>query len=194
MCGRGCESRRRPSRSDGSQVTRAVRWPPSEILLLERALDELSDAVRDRPGARTDDEQMWLTRFLVVRSCGYLEQVMYLCATNHLEAKSAGTARSYSLSWLERSINPSVSNISVTLGRFDQGLADEFELMLSENNGELQNDLSALVTKRHAIAHGKNEGLGATRALALCEVAKQMADWMIRSFCPDPSWSSSFSR
>ncbi|MBM7331644.1 hypothetical protein JS562_53610 [Agrobacterium sp. S2] len=91
-------------------------------------LDELADAVRDRPGARTDDEQMWLTRFLVVRSCGYLEQVMYLCATNHLEAKSAGTARSYSLSWLERSINPSVLNISVTLGRFDQGLANEFEL------------------------------------------------------------------
>ncbi len=119
---------------------------------------------------------------------------MYRCSIEHLEQKSGGTARSYSLSWLERSINPSVSNISNTLGRFDQNLADEFEIMLSENDHELSRDLSALVTKRHAIAHGTNEGLGTQRTLALYEVSKKVADWMVVRFCPDPARASSFAR
>lgn len=175
-------------------MTKAVRWPPSNLRQLERSLDELADSIRERPQRRSDDEQIWLTRFLIVRSCGYLEQAMHRCAVEHLEANAYDTARSYSLSWLNRSINPSVDNILATLGRFDQGFVEEFEHMLSERNNELRNELGALVTKRHAIAHGENDGLGDRRALTLYEVSKSVADWMIRRFCPDPGWASSFSR
>lgn len=175
-------------------MTKGLRWPPSDLVKLEQSLDELANSIRNRPIGRSDDEQIWLTRFLIVRSCGYLEQVLYRCAIQHLEARSGGTARSFSLSWLNRSINPSVDNVRVTLGRFDQAIVDEFEKMLNENGGELNNDLSALVTKRHAIAHGENDGLGDRRALALQQVAKDLADWIIRRLCPDPSWGSVFSR
>lgn len=175
-------------------MTKSVRWPPPDLRRLERALDELAGSVRQRPTHRTDDEQVWLVRFLVVRSCGYLEQVMQLCAMGHLQETSYGTARSYSLSWLSRSINPSVENIRTTLGRFDAKFVEEFETMLSDGDGELANDLGALITKRHAIAHGENEGLGDRRALDLYEMSKQLADWMIRRLNPDPSWGSSFSR
>lgn len=171
-----------------------LRWPPSELRSLEQSLDELAEAVDNRPRERSDDEQIWLTRFLVVRSCGYLEQVMHQCASGHLEFKSFGTVKSYSLSWLGRSINPSVENILATLGRFDQSIADEFEAMLSSNGHELRNDLGALVTKRHAIAHGENGGFGERRALALYKVAKSTADWMITRLNPDPGWGSTFSR
>lgn len=175
-------------------MTKSLRWPPPDLLSLERSLDELAESVRERPGHRTVDEQVWLVRFLVVRSCGYLEQVMHRCAMGHLQEMSYGTARSYSLSWLSRSINPSVENIRTTLGRFDTGFVEEFELMLSEGNGELSNDLGALITKRHAIAHGESDGLGDRRALDLYEMAKKLADWMIRRLSPDPGWGSSFSR
>ena len=175
-------------------MTKSLRWPPPDLRLLEKSLDELAASIREGPDHRTIDEQAWLTRFLIVRSCGYLEQVMHRCAMGHLEAKSYGTARSYSLSWLGRSINPSVENIRSTLGRFDQNFVDEFEQMLAEQDNELSNDLGALVTKRHAIAHGQSDGLGDRRALDLYEVAKNLADWMIRRLCPDPSWGSSFSR
>lgn len=175
-------------------MTKSLRWPPPDLLLLEKLLDELATSIRERPDQRTDDEQMWLTRFLIVRSCGYLEQVMHRCAMGHLEVNSYGTARSYSLSWLGRSVNPSVENIRSTLGRFDQGFVDEFEHMLAERDNELSNDLGALVAKRHAIAHGQSDGLGDRRALDLYEVAKKLADWMIRRLCPDPSWGSSFPR
>lgn len=169
-------------------------WPPADVVKLERALDDLATSVREPPSERTDEEQIWLTRFLVVRSCGYLEQVMHRCTVEHLEQRSYGTARSYALSWLERSINPSLGNVSTTLGRFDQNLADEFERLLSDDDNELKNELSVLVTKRHAIAHGANEGLGSQRALALYDVAKRVADWMILRLNPDPARGSSFPR
>lgn len=175
-------------------MTKGLRWPPPDLIQLERSLDELADSIRNRPVSRGDDEQVWLTRFLIVRSCGYLEQVLHRCAVEHIEARSGGTTRSYSLSWLSRSINPSVDNMRVTLGRFDQSLVDEFDELLGENGGELNNDLSALVTKRHVIAHGQNDGLGDRRALALQEVSKTVADWVIRRLCPDPSWGSAFTR
>jgi len=175
-------------------MTRSTRWPPPDIRQLEVSLDELARSIRERPEHRTVDEQVWLVRFLIVRSCGYLEQVMHRCAVGHLEEKSYGTARAYSLSWLGRSINPSVENIRNTLGRFDQGFVDEFDQMLAERNNELSNDLGALVTKRHAIAHSQSDGLGDRRALDLYEVAKTLADWMIRRLCPDPGWGSSFPR
>jgi hypothetical protein len=174
-------------------MTKSLRWPPSDLLYLERSLDELAESVRERPEHRTVDEQVWLVRFLIVRSCGYLEQVMHRCAMGHLQETSYGTARSYSLSWLSRSINPSVENIRNTLGRFDAGFVEEFESMLLEGAGELSNDLGALITKRHAIAHGESDGLGDRRALDLYEMSKKLADWMIRRLCPYPGWGSSFS-
>jgi hypothetical protein len=175
-------------------MTKSVRWPPSELARLEASLDELAESVREKPENRSDQEQAWLVKFLIVRSCGYMEQVMHICATGHLREKSYGTAKSYSLSWLSRSINPSAENILSTLGRFDAEFADEFREMLDKDNGSLANDLGALITKRHAIAHGENEGLGARRALDLYETAKQVADWMILRLHPDPSWGSSFPR
>lgn len=175
-------------------MTKGFRWPPPDLLELERSLDELASSVDERPEHRTIDEEVWLTRFLIVRSCGYLEQVMHRCAMGHLEANSYGTAKSYSLSWLSRSINPSADNIRSTLGRFDQGFVDEFDRLLSERDNELHNNLSALVAKRHAIAHGQSDGLGVRRALDLYASAKTIADWMIRRLCPDPSWGSTFTR
>lgn len=169
-------------------------WPPPELRLLERGLDDLAESVRNPPKQRGDDEQVWLTRLLVVRSCGYLEQALHQCAVYHLEWKSGGTARSYALSWLERSINPSVDNLTRTLSRFDSGIAEEFTEWLEENTGELKQELSVLVSKRHGIAHGLNEGLGSRRALELYGVAKVAADWLILKLSPDPGRGSSYAR
>lgn len=169
-------------------------WPPQGINPLRKDLDELALAVQNPSDGRSDDEQVWLTRFLVVRTCGFLEQVLHKCVIGHIEAKSAGMSRSFALSWLERSINPSVGNVLTTLGRFDQNLADEFQEMLDDGDGTLNNDLHALVTKRHQIAHGENGGFGTSRALDLYERAIEVADWIILRFQPEPGWGSRFGR
>ena len=171
-----------------------LAWPPQDLAPLEKTLDELAESVRNPPKGRSDDEQIWLTRFLIVRSCGYLEQVLYESTIGHIEYRAGGTARAYALSWLSRSINPSPENVLRTLGRFDAMIADEFQDWLSDNGGELNNELSSLVARRNGIAHGLNEGMGSRRALDLYSVCKLVADWLILRLNPDPSKGSTFTR
>lgn len=175
-------------------MTELCPWPPRDLRKLETDLDDLATAVEARSKERSDEEQIWLTRFLVVRACGYLEQVLHRCMFEHIQQKSYATVRSYSLSWLVRSINPSIGNLQTSIGRLDSGLAHELDDLLAENDEELHRDISALVTKRHAIAHGANEGMGSQRALALYLSSKRVADWIILRLCPDPARGSSFSR
>lgn len=162
-------------------------WPPYGLSNAEKSLDDLADSVRHPPQNRTDDEQIWLTRFLIVRACGYLEQAVHQAALSHLEARSGGTARAFALSWLSRSRNPSPENVLQLLGRFDASLREEFLEMLDDNGGELRRELSVLMGRRHGIAHGLNEGLGSRRALELVAVAKQVADWFLLVMNPDVS-------
>lgn len=165
-------------------------WPPQDIRPLERSLDDLAESVRNPPKERGDDEQIWLTRFLIVRSCGYLEQVLHECTISHLQFVAGGTARSYAMSWLSRSINPSPENVVRTLGRLDMNFADDFQQWLDDNGGELNHELSALISRRHGIAHGLNEGFGSRRALALYDIAKIVADWLVLRLNPAPSGGS----
>ncbi len=159
-------------------------WPPGRLLSLEAQLDALVDAVAN-PGNRSDDEQMWLTRFLVVRACGYLEQVVHEVSIAHVTATSGGTARSFGLSWLGRSRNPSVDKLVTLIGRFDAELQSEFERWLDADDGHIRRELSLLVQRRHDIAHGLNEGMGSRKVVALAKLAKDIADWFILELNPD---------
>lgn len=152
----------------------------------EQKLDLLVDAIRDRGANRTDDEQMWLTRFLVIRSCGHLEQTVHESARAHLRSTSGGTALSFSLSWLERSRNPSPDNLLAIAARFNASLRDELASYLDENDKERGRELSLLVDRRNSIAHGMNEGLNDTKALQLTALAKETAAWFLTKLNPDP--------
>jgi hypothetical protein len=162
----------------------STQWPPWEVTSLEKQLDRLADAVRTQ-GDRTDDEQIWLTRFLVVRACGYLEQAVHETVLGHITRRTAGTGRAFAISWLSRSRNPSPDNLLEMVARFDGALEAEFSEWLDDNDSELRRELSLLVHRRHHIAHGLNEGLGTQKALQLVDVAKQVADWFILALNPD---------
>lgn len=131
------------------------------------------------------NEQMWLTRFLVVRACGYLEQCVHLVMDDHLQTNSWGTVRSFAISWMPRSRTPSAENLAEILGRLDAGLQEEFDVLLTENDGELRQRLALLVGRRHQIAHGENEGMGTQAAFDLYRAAKVIADWFVRRFAPN---------
>lgn len=159
-------------------------WPPREIYSLEKNLNTLADAVREPGTARTDDEQVWLTRFLLVRSVGYLEQVVHECFRGHITQKSGGTVRSLSLSWFQRSKNPSVDNLCDLLGRLDLNLRVEFEEFLDEEDSRVRRELSLLLDRRHKIAHGLNEGMTPRRALDLVKLVHDVAAWFILRLDP----------
>ena len=146
----------------------------------------MMEAVRSGD-SRDVDEQIWLTRFLVVRACGYLEQVVHEVVMGYIHGRVGGTVKSFSLSWMRKSRNPSPENLLDIVGRFDNSWRDELQEMLVANGGLLNQELLFLVDRRHQIAHGLNEGLNSRKAIELVSVSKQLADWFIRQFDPDPA-------
>lgn len=161
-------------------------WPPSGLSLIEQQLNRLAAAVAE-PLERPVDDQVWLTRFLIVRACGYLEQAVHETLKGHLAERSGGTVRAFALSWLERSRTPSPENLCTLLGRLDLTLREEFEGLLDADDGRVRRELSLLVHRRHHIAHGLNEGLTSMKALSLVNLVRDLADWFIRALDPQPS-------
>lgn len=159
-------------------------WPPANLSRLKTSLDQLAEAVAQRPSHRSDDEQVWLTRFLLLRVCGYLEQVTFETARGYVLAKSGGLVRSFAMSWLDRSKNPSPENLLNLVGRFDLVLVDNLRALLEADDQRLHRELSLLVDRRHKIAHGLNEGITQSKALSLKTDAETVADWFVQNLRP----------
>lgn len=164
-------------------------WPPAQIARLERRFNELESVVGDasRVSERPDEEQIWLTRFLVVRSAGYLEQVVYETARGYVLAKCYGMVSTFARSWIERTRNPSPSNLLELCRRFDVSLAERFDQYLDEDHELRRQDLALLIQRRNDIAHGQNEGVGLQKALRLAATAREVADWFVLELAPDAS-------
>jgi hypothetical protein len=162
----------------------ASTWPPANLSRLKTSLDQLAEAVAKRPSHRSDDEQLWLTRFLLLRVCGYLEQVTFETARGYVQAKSGGLVRSFAMSWLDRSKNPSPENLLNLVGRFDLILVDDLRALLEADDHRLHRELSFLVDRRHKIAHGLNEGITQSKALSLKTDAETVADWFVLKLKP----------
>ncbi|MBN7323291.1 HEPN domain-containing protein [Mycobacteroides abscessus] len=165
----------------------STRWPPLTITSLEEQLRTLIETVENPPEGRSDQDSVWLTRFLLVRAVGYLEQVVADCVREHVHVGSWGTVRSFSTSFLGKSENPSVDNLLTVLGRLDANLRNEFEIWIDEDDSLIRRDLSAAVGRRHLIAHGLNEGIGQRRALEYASTLILVADWFIRELNPHAS-------
>lgn len=162
------------------------QWPPRTLRDLQTSLNALASAVQDRSTNRSDDEQIWLTRFFVVRICGYLEQVVHETIRAYISAKSGGFVRTFAHSWMEKSRNPSPENMLGLVGRLDSNLSDSLRQLLEENDNHLFREISFLVDRRHKIAHGLNEGLSPTKALTLKGSMEEVARWFVAEMNPNP--------
>lgn len=137
--------------------------------------------------ARTDfDDELtaYLARFLVVRSCGYVEQVVVESCRGYVFGRSGGLVRAFAHSWLERTGNPTPEALARLVRRFDADLGDEFDQFLAADDQLLWREMHFLVDRRNAIAHGVSEGIGPRKALDLVQTASIVADWFILKFNP----------
>lgn len=161
------------------------QWPPWEVNSLKGKLDSLT-ALVDRPsdGGISDEAHAWLCRFLVIRSCGYLEQTVVEVSRAYVRNKSGGLVQSFARSWLERSRNPTPEYLIELIGRFDGAMSDEFRHFMDEDDQRIYREVSFLVDRRNKIAHGLNEGITRSKALQLCEVACEVADWFVLRLNP----------
>lgn len=162
-----------------------TRWPPLLVTRLKTTLNELADLVDEVQRNGDAQEAAWLARLLVVRSCGYLEQVVDEVGRELMQERSGGVVRSFSQSWLPSHKNPGPERLSEWVGRFDSGWSFELATYLDEDDERLRRELSFLVDRRNRIAHGLNEGIGVRKALGLRDVAIEVADWFILRFNPN---------
>lgn len=159
-------------------------WPTLGTVNLRASLTALEKLVKDANPSRGDDINSALARFLVVRTCGYLEQVVEICCKSYIKSKSDFRSSSYGASWLGRGRNPSKESLVSLTRRFDGAWADELFQLLSKDDERLGRELDFLVDRRNKIAHGLSEEIGVRKALDLVEPAMTIGDWFVKKMDP----------
>jgi len=162
-------------------MPKPMAWPPYQIVRLRSGLDELGATV-----SNNDDLEIlpWLTRMLVIRSSGYIEQTSREVFWGYVDEKAGGLVKAFGHSWLAKSRNPSPENLLDLVGRFDMRLRTELEEFLDERDQRLRRELAFLVDRRNHIAHGLSESINREKALALKNTALEISDWLILKFNP----------
>lgn len=156
-------------------------WPNQGVESARQTLANLKglldEAVRD--GAASVGPE--LARFLVVRSCGYLEQVAITCCRCYVLRHSNAQAGSFAESWIQRTRGSIPEMLVDLVGRLDEAWRQELELFLREDDEYRWIELKFLVDRRHRIAHGLNESVRPRKATELYEVSTEVANWFIGS-------------
>lgn len=159
-------------------------WPSREIQNLNRALGLLECLVKDQASADDPDVASALAKFLLVRTCGHVEQIVEQCCRAYLQSKSEARVASFGENWLGRGANPRPEKLINLVQRFDVVWSQELSELLHDNDELLSRELSFLVDRRNRIAHGLNEGVGVRKALDLVAPAIEVSEWFILRFDP----------
>src|SRR5262245_27454037 len=125
------------------------KWPPREVSALRYKLDELTDLVRTTASTDSQEVRDWLARVLVVRSCGYLEQVVLESCRGYIHGLSGGPVRSFGRSWLDRGRNPDPAALILLVGRFDAQWANDLMEFFEADDQRLHREISFLVDRRN---------------------------------------------
>src|SRR5438034_3271720 len=127
-------------------MAKPTAWPPIQVSRLREALEELGSSVASM---RDPEVLPWLTRMLVVRSSGYIEQTSREVFWGYIDTRSGGLVRTFGQSWLAKSRNPSPDNLLEMIGRFDYNLRSELEELLEFDDQRLRRELAYLVDRRN---------------------------------------------
>lgn len=182
-CGDGSKLRPRLSRRP-DKLPWSGSWPSLELIHLADSLEVVVRLVVSSPSDQPDEEARALARFLVVRSCGYLEQVSEECCRSFVKSKTIPQVSSYGASWLGRGASPTPAHLVALVRRFDAAWADTLDLFLRTDDELLWREISLLVDRRNKIAHGSSEGITGRKALDLSIHAKSVASWFVSRFDP----------
>lgn len=159
-------------------------WPSLHVQQLPNSLSQVRALVHQPADGQSDDVTRALARFLVVRACGYLEQVVVESVVAFMLSKSHRGVASYGGSWLKGGYNPKPGRLVDLVRRFDAEWADELKAFLDEDDELLQREIAFLVDRRNKIAHGLSETVSTTKSLDLCTNAEHVADWFLERFDP----------
>ena len=159
-------------------------WPSLEITNLQRGLSDVVSLVQSPPTDQLDEVSRALARFLVVRTCGHLEQVVDRSCVAYIQSKSSARVTTHGQSYFGRGANPSPDKLISLVRRFDVGWATDLERTFNADDHRLHREISFLVDRRNKIAHGLSESLGAAKALAFVPATSEVTKWFLATFDP----------
>jgi len=162
-----------------------TNWPPYELQQLRRSLSDLKMLVQSQNPEVSDGINNALARYLVVRTCGYLEQIVEQVCLLFLNSKSAHPhCQSFNGSWFGRGRNPNPEALVAFVRKFNIALSEELDELFKSDDQLLHREISFLVDRRNKISHSLSEGVGVRKSLDLVEPACTVADWFINAFDP----------
>lgn len=159
-------------------------WPSLEITGLEGAVREVERLVRHPLTGQPNEVTGALARFLVVRSCGYLEQAVKECCLAYITSKSDPRVLPHAASVFRRSINPRPEQLLTIVRAFDSSWESELADFLDNDDQRLKRAISFLVDRRNKISHGLGENVTSRKALDLLEAADDVVTWFVLRFDP----------
>jgi len=159
-------------------------WPSLGIVNSKRSIDEARKLVREPQSGQADEVTRALARFLVVRSTGYLEQVVIESCTAYISSKSEPRVGAFAAGFFDRYLNPKPARLLEIVRSFDPEWEDQLTELFDDGDELLRREVALLVDRRNKIAHGLGEGITSLKALGLLDAAEKVADWFVERFDP----------
>ena len=158
----------------------STQWPNQYVASAQQSLRRLKDlldqAIRNGDTAVAAE----LARFLVVRSCGFLEQITVTCCRCYILRHSNGPAGLFGVSWIRRTRGSLPESLVDLVGRLNDSWREDLESYLKENDEYRWIEIKFLADRRNRIAHGLNESVRPRKASELYDVSIEVADWFIK--------------
>lgn len=160
-----------------------MSWPSVEIINSRNDIQCLR-AELDSLSADNDTIERAMCRFLVIRSCGYIELCVERGLLDTLAYEASPSVLSYVESGFFKGRNPKPGKIDSLLRSFRVEWAEEVADLLGKDDELLKRELEFLVSKRNSIAHGQSDSLGRRKALDLCDYAIMIGDGILEILMP----------
>ena len=114
-----------------------------------------------------------LTRHLCVVCAGVLEEHVRLHVAEYARVKSFGFVASFVSSRISRTTNLNTEKLTQLLREFDASLAEEMEQFMDDRRKE---GLNSLMSVRHTVAHGKDNGVSLHRIRQYKDIVLEILD------------------
>ena len=151
-------------------------WPGWELQDSRAELCKLRDTLDNLPPEISSDIETYLSRFLVIRSCGHIEYSLDKATSLLVHEKASPDVHNYVETGLFKGRSPRPGRLVESVTRFSRQWGIHLEEKLDADDGLLRRELEFLVDRRNKIAHGQSESIGRRKALSLCDYALVVAN------------------
>ena len=160
-----------------------MEWPKRDVRIARQQFKNLIEQARDR--FREDPSDDVFSRFLLIRSSGYLEYGFEKTLCDWAEGQASPKVAGFVRSNFGKGRNPSPEKLRDVLGKFDSELRARFDMRIAEDDDLVKREVQWMVDRRNKIVHGESENVTASRSLKIAERCSELVDWLIEELRPE---------